>query len=126
MKYRQFIDAMRQVAEPFPNAKNIFEEWQADLPPEEWKEKQTLDITAELVQSFIDDMADFFRAIIGVAIQSDQPHEHLIKEGHTFLRAVHDRCQNIGIEMKDIATDVPLTLNGEGILAAESLIAMAV
>lgn len=110
MQYGEFIDAMREVANVNPGALCIFEDWFKMTTEEKWQEYRKLPLSQEGIESFVEDMATLFRdRISGTCVE--KLWERRILNGHAFLRAIHAKCLELGIDMDGLRVDVPLSFS---------------
>jgi hypothetical protein len=105
--YGEFVDSVSQT-EIFP-AQMFLKEWKDLATEKEWKEYRQLPLTRNLVLNFADDMAIYFRARLK-GISGEELWNSTKEEGHRFLREVHAKAGQLGIEVEADEIDVPLTI----------------
>ena len=108
MKYGEFVDAMREVAKINTDAELLFEEWFSMATEEQWREYHELPLGEGEVRNFTEDMASLFQKVIGTT-DGEELYAMRIRGGHAFLQAIHAKCAELGIDVRNIQIDVPLS-----------------
>ena len=110
MNYREFVDALHEVAKSIGSidAEMLFEEWYAMATEEQWGDYRKLPLGDGEVQNFAEDMAALFQKVIGFT-DGEELYMMRMREGHSFLRAIHAKCLELGINVSNIRIDVPLS-----------------
>jgi hypothetical protein len=108
--YGEFVDLMEKIAKDTGNvdAQINIEDWKALATEEQWKEFRPLLLTPELVINFAEDMASYFwEHISGTCI--DELYMQRKKDGHEFLRKIHEAVVGLDIDIDIRKIDVPLS-----------------
>jgi len=109
MTYGEFTDVMRKVAEGVgAEAEGLFEEWHDTVPGDQIEDIRKLPLGEGEVRNFVEDMATMFREVVGFT-DGVELYASRIEEGHSFLRAIRDKCVELGIDVSSIEIDVPLS-----------------
>ena len=111
MTYGEFTDAMREVAEGVGvETKGLFEEWYDTAPKDQLENIHKLPFGEGKVRNFAEDMAAMFRKVIGFT-DGAELYAMRMEDGHSFLRAIHDKCVELGIDVRGINFDMPLSIS---------------
>lgn len=109
MKYGKFIDAMHEVAKSANlDAEMLFEGWYKLATEDQWKDYRELPLGEGEVRNFAEDMAASFQKVIGFT-DGEELYAMRIRDGHSFLQAIHAKCVELGIDVSNIKIDVPLS-----------------
>jgi len=108
MTYGEFVDAMREAAKINTEAEVEFERWVARASEEQWEEYRLLPLGEGEVLNFAEDMALAFQLMLSHTC-GDELYEQRLKGGHHFLRVIHAKLVELGIEVELSRIDVPLT-----------------
>lgn len=113
--YGDFIDSVEKTK--ITGATVFIEQWKGLATEEQWKEYRPMPLTLELILSFAEDAAAHFRRRIA-GIETEELYEAVIKDVRAFFREVHEKSQELGIQVELKQIDTFLTpsevLAGEG------------
>jgi len=108
MTYGNFIDAMKQVSVGNMYAETFIEEWERLVPSEQLQQYRAEPLIEDGVINFVEDAAGWFQKVIE-GTWGEKLYAERVASGHAFLKAIHAKCQKIGIEVELEKIDVPLT-----------------
>ena len=108
--YGEFVDLMEELAKQTGNvdAQITIEDWKALATEKQWKEFRPLLLTPDLVINFAEDMVSSFQEHISGTC-TDELYMQRKKDGHEFLRKIHEAVVGLGIDIDVRKIDVPLT-----------------
>lgn len=89
-------------------ARFFLKEWAKIVSPERWEEIRTLPFNAQFLFSFAQDMAFYYNERL-IGIGTEDLFLKTLQDGHNFLRAIHTKAKEFGVEVSVNQIDVPLT-----------------
>lgn len=105
--YGEFIDAV--IKTKIVEAQCFMEDWMAMATEEQWAEYRPMELTKELVLALAEDMAKFFRESIN-GICTDALYTEVIHDGHAFLKEIHSKAVELGVDVALEEIDALLTV----------------
>lgn len=104
--YGDFIDSVEKTE--ITVAAVFIAQWKKLASEEQWKEYRPMPLTLGLILSFAEDAAAYFRRRIA-GIETEELYETVIKDAHVFFQEVHEKSQELGIEVELKQIDTFLT-----------------
>lgn len=106
--FGEFFDAVMQTEDAV--AKIFMKEWIKLVSPSKWEEAIAMPLSLGLALAFAEDMATYYQRDIGM-LESPLLYADAIREGHEFLREIHSKMREFGIEVDIKRIDVPLSFS---------------
>ena len=107
--YGEFVDAVRTTEDT--TGRVHMEDWAKLVSEEQWRELKPKPLTKELVRGLAHDMAADYRSYIDTisGYDNDAWVASVVKRGHDFLREIHAKAVEFGIDVTIDEIDQPLT-----------------
>lgn len=106
IRYGAFIDAMAEAAQGNIEAEVHLQTWKDLSSPEEWVEFRVMSLEEHHVTDFTKDMVEYLRRELQHTCTDAR-----MEGGHAFLKAIHAKLTELGVEVDLAVIDVPLTSN---------------
>ncbi|MFA6534493.1 MAG: hypothetical protein WCT37_04995 [Patescibacteria group bacterium] len=104
--YGKFVDIAELIASNMIRFQGQFvAKWKALITEERWKTLRPIPLTRELVLTFVQDMAKYFRDLISAA-KSEKLRNLWILDSHYFLGEIHELAVRLGVDVKVEEIDI--------------------